>query len=103
MFLNVVIGKPLVEPHTLLASSFEDWIHNEQKMTLFTKERNLAKVLVESGIVSSRNEVKRNQPHLDKILDTPDCLEVKWGKKRLYIVVGPLDYKKWMNEHNYNE
>lgn len=39
-------------------------------------------------MVKSINEVRRNKTDLVKILDTPDFLEIKWGKKRLFIQVG---------------
>ena len=102
MFLNVVVGEPLLHPHFLIAKDLEDWETNEKKQTLFTNERNLAKILVEAGVVSSKSEVRRNQPHLDRILDTPDCLEVKWGKKKIFIVVGPINKEQWEKEHDYD-
>ena len=102
MFMNVVIGEPLLSPDLLIAKDLEDWNLNEKDKTLFTNERNLAKVLVEMGVVSSRSEIKRNQPTLDRLLEKPDCFFVKWGKKKVYVVVGPLDKDKWELEHNYN-
>jgi len=44
--------------------------------------------MVQSGIVPSISEVKRNKPQFVKLLDTLDFLEIKWGKSRLYIIVG---------------
>lgn len=35
MFLNVVIGKPLVDPKTLLALDDLDWKNNEQPQIAF--------------------------------------------------------------------
>jgi len=88
MFENVVIGKPLVEAKTLIAYDDEDWIKYEKPNTLFTNSRNLAQVLKEAGVVPSVNEVRRNKPELNITLDKLDCLWVKWGKKRVWIVVG---------------
>ena len=81
MFQNVVIGKPLVDPKELLGE------FNERD-TLFTEERWLPAVLVEAGVAPSRSEVQRNKPELCRSLDELDCIWVKWGKKRLFIIVG---------------
>ena len=88
MFHNVVIGKPIVEPSQLLAIDEKDWEENEKKLTLFTETRFLPAVMKEAGIVQSTGEVRRNKPELMVTLDRPDCINLKWGKKFLYIVVG---------------
>lgn len=88
MFLNVVIGKPLVDPKTLLALDDFDWKNNEQTQTLFTEIRYLPAVMKEAGVVQSTSEVRKNRPDLNISLENPDCLWVKWGKKRLYVIVG---------------
>jgi hypothetical protein len=41
----------------------------------------------EAGVVSSISEVKRNRKDLVITLDKPDCLNIKFGKKHLFIVV----------------
>ena len=88
MFLNVVIGKPLVDPKTLLALDDLDWTNNEQPQTLFTETKYLPAVMKEAGVVQSTSEVRKNRPDLNISLENPDCLWVKWGKKRLYVIVG---------------
>ena len=88
MFLNVVIGKPLVDPKTLLALNDLDWKNNEQPHTLFTETRYLPAVMKEAGLVQSTSEVRKNRPDMNISLENPDCLWVKWGKKRLYVIVG---------------
>ena len=88
MFHNVVIGKPLIEPYILLALDEQDWKNTEEKLTLFTETRFLPAVMKEAGIVSSTGEVRRNRPELCISLEKVDCINLKWGKKRLYIVVG---------------
>ena len=88
MFLNVVIGKLLVDPKTLLALDDLDWKNNEQPQTLFTEIRYLPAVMKEAGVVQSTSEVRKNRPDLNISLENPDCLWVKWGKKRLYVIVG---------------
>ena len=88
MFHNVVIGKPLIEPSTLLANDLTDWEETEKKNTLFTDNRYLPAVMKEAGIVNSTGEVRRNRPDLCITLDEIDCINIKWGKKRLYIIVG---------------
>ncbi len=88
MFMNVVVGKPLVHPKDLLAFDEQDWKNNEQSQTLFTESRYLPSILKEAGVVSSTSEVRRNKPELNILLERIDCLWVKWGKKKIYIVVG---------------
>lgn len=88
MFQNVVIGKPLIEPWKLISITKEEFERFDQKETLFTEERFLPAILVETGIVKSRGEVRRNKPELCITLDKLDCLWVKWGKHKLWIVVG---------------
>lgn len=88
MVRNIVIGKPLVEPKDLLALNDNDWENAEKEITTFTNERWLPAIMVQSGVVSSISEVKRNKPQLVKMLDALDFLEIKWGKSRLYIIVG---------------
>lgn len=88
MYHNVVIGKPLVDPAILLSYDQNDWETNEKHQTLFTDVRNLATVMKEAGVVQSVSEVRRNKPELNITLNKLDCFWVKWGKKRLYVIVG---------------
>lgn len=88
MFLNIVIGNPLVHPMELIALDANDWETNEKAQTYFTETRYLPAVLKEAGIVSSTGEVRRNQPALCRNLDELDCFWLKWGKKKIWIVVG---------------
>lgn len=88
MFHNVVIGNPIVDVNSLLAIDEKDWEENEKKNTLFTETRFLPAILKEAGIVKSTGEVRRNKPELCITLDKLDCINLKWGKKFLYIVVG---------------
>lgn len=86
-FENIIIGKPLVDPWKLLAINQEDW-ENIEKKTLFTNKRFLPHVMKDIGMVNSVSEVKRNQPHLFVSLDNLDFLIIKWGKKKVFIIVG---------------
>lgn len=88
MFQNVVIGKPIVDVESLLAADKNDWEENEKKNTLFTETRFLPAIMKEAGIVQSTSEVRRNKPELMINLNELDCINLKWGKKYLYIVVG---------------
>lgn len=88
MIQNIVIGEHLIEPWHMFSVSEDDFEQNDKQNTLFTEERFLPKLMVEAGIAKSINEVRRNRPELVKSLDTPDFLEIKWGKKRLFIQVG---------------
>lgn len=88
MFQNVVIGKPIVDVESLLAFDKDDWEENEKKNTLFTETRFLPTIMKEAGVVQSAGEVRRNRPELVVTLDKLDCINLKWGKKFLFIVVG---------------
>lgn len=88
MFHNVVIGKPIIDVSKLLALDEHDWQENEQKVTLFTETRFLPAIMKEAGIVQSTSEVRRNRPDLCINLDKLDCINLRWGKKFLFIVVG---------------
>ena len=88
MFHNVVVGKPIVNVSSLLAINERDWGENEKKNTLFTETRFLPAIMKEAGIVQSTGEVRRNKPELCIALDKLDCINLKWGKKFLFIVVG---------------
>ena len=88
MFHNVVVGKPIVDVSCLLAVDEKDWEENEKKNTLFTETRFLPAIMKEAGIVQSIGEVRRNKKELCISLDNVDCINLKWGKKFLFIVVG---------------
>ena len=88
MFQNVVIGKPLIEPWQLISITEEEFETFDRRNTLFTEERFLPAILVETGVVKSRGEVRRNKPELCVTLDKLDCLWIKWGKHKIWIVVG---------------
>ena len=88
MYLNIVIGTPLVDPAPLLAYDKKDWECIEQKHTFLTNQRFLPAILRDAGVVPSISEVRRNRSDLVVTLDKLDCFWVKWGKKKLYIIVG---------------
>ena len=87
-FQNVIIDTPLVHPSHLFAFNEQDWEENEKDNTLTTSERFLPRILVEAGLVKSTSEIKRNKPEFWITLEKTDFLEIKWGKKRLFICVG---------------
>lgn len=88
MIQNIVVGHPIVEPWTMFAESEKEFEANKERDTLFTDSRFLPDIMVQAGIVSSKGEVRRNQPKLVRTLDELDFVELKWGKKRLFILVG---------------
>lgn len=87
-FENVVIGKPIVEPESMFAKDLEDWEKVEKEKTFYTEERFLPKVLVEIGVAPSVNEIRRNRKDLVKRLEELEYLEIKYGKKKIFILVG---------------
>lgn len=80
MVNNIIIGKPLV--------AIEDLGITQNETTVFDNERFLPKLLVNHGITFSTNEVRRNRPELVRTLDKPEIFEIKWGKKKVWIIVG---------------
>ncbi len=85
---NVIIGELIMHPSILFALDHQDWEENEVEKTVFTDERFLPKIMVECGLVSSISEVRRNKPALVRTLNKLDFIEVKWGKKKLFIGIG---------------
>lgn len=85
---NIVIGNPIVEPSSIFGKDEEDWILFEQEKTYFTSERFLPRILVDLGIAPSISEVRRNRKDLVITLEQLDYLEIKYGKRRLFILVG---------------
>lgn len=85
---NVVIGKPLVDESLFLSYDIEDWEIYEKDKTYYTDERFLPKILVDLGIVKSTSEVRRNKKEFVRVLEPYDYLEIKWGKRKLFILVG---------------
>lgn len=97
--LNVQVGYPIVALSELIPmEEFSD--------SISTMTRYLPKIMVEAGIVSSTSEVRRNRPDLCKMYpdDMTTYEEIKWGKKRLYIVVGkeaPINFEDiWKSDDN---
>ncbi len=87
---NIVIGKPIVEPSTMLSLDEDDWNRTEKEKTYYTDERFLPRILVDIGIYPSVNEIRRNKPDLMIELNQLDFLDnLKVSKKRrLWILVG---------------
>ena len=95
---NVVIDSPMVNPSTIFAYDNKDWEDNEKIKTCYTSERFLPKILKEIGIVKSTSEVRRNKPKLCISLEGPDFLEIKWGKKKCWILVGVNKQQEYINK-----
>jgi hypothetical protein len=85
---NVVIGNPIVSSVVMLSKDVDDWNTIEKDKTIWTDERFLPKILVDIGFAPSISEIRRNRKDLVKIFDTLDFLEIKYGKKRCWILVG---------------
>ena len=85
---NIVINSPLVPSEEIFALSHEDWINIEQDKTYYTEETFFPRIMVDIGVAKSTSEVKRNKPELVKELNNYDYLEIKWGKRKLFILVG---------------
>lgn len=84
---DVVVGKPICEPWQMFCNTEDEW-EDTKKEVIFTNERFLPRIMVDCGVVKSVSEVRRNKSDLVVELNKLDFLEVKWGKSRLYILVG---------------
>lgn len=87
MIKDVIIGKPIIDPWYIFCKEEYEWDEIKDEI-YYTEERFLPKIMVDLGIVKSVSEVKRNQSKLIKELNNLDYLEIKWGKNRLFILVG---------------
>jgi len=85
---NIVVGTPEFSPAEMFASNEEDWINSEMEKTEYTTERFLPKILVDFGFTKSISEIRRNRPDLVKTLDKFEFLEIKLGKRKIWILVG---------------
>ncbi len=85
---NIVVGNPTLEPSRMFAVDNTDWENIEKPKTFFTEERSLPKILKEIGVVPSIGEVRRNKPNLCITFEEPTYFECKWGKRKLFILVG---------------
>lgn len=72
----------------MFALDEEDWKNVEKEKTYYTEERNLAVILKEIGVVNSTSEVRRNKPQYAVKLEKLDFIEIKWGKRKLFVLVG---------------
>lgn len=87
IYYNVCIGKPLVPAEQVFATVDDDW-EEVKKSILFTEMRHLPALLVRCGVAKTINEVIKKKPELDRILDKPDFVVVKYGKRHIAILVG---------------
>ena len=86
-YVDIIIGKPIVDPWYIFCKEKEEWDGVKDNI-VYTEERFLPRLMVDLGIVKSISEVRRNQPKLFTNLDKLDYLEIKWGKNKLFILVG---------------
>lgn len=105
---NIVIGIPVYPCGELLSDGTMSDMLNETEKTYFTNNPSIAQILKELGVVSSINEVRRNQPLLVPNFDKDyiDCFWVKWGKRKFYVIKGrgvsEVEYNKWRGLYEAN-
>lgn len=83
---NVIVGKPELNAVELLSKDAKDWQEVESKITMRTESRYLPEILWQAGLVASKGEVRRNKPQYNIELER-GYYEIKWGKRKLFIVV----------------
>lgn len=87
MVRDIIIGKPIIDPWYIFCKEKDEWNSIKDEI-YYTKERFLPKIMVDIGLVKSISEVRRNQKQLIVSLDHLDYMEIKWGKNRLFILIG---------------
>jgi hypothetical protein len=103
---NVVIGKPICSEEEIFGINVFDWESVEKEKTIWVSERFLPKIMagdieadyfenselkhgiINLGLAPSSSEIRRNRKDLVISLDNPDYIEIKYGKKRLFVLVG---------------
>lgn len=86
-YRDIIIGQPIVDPWYIFCKEKYEWDSVKDDI-YYTDERFLPKLMVDLDIVKSISEVRRNKPELLMTLDKLDYLEIKWGKNRLFVLVG---------------
>lgn len=86
-FKDIIIGTPIVEPWYIFCEEEHEWDDIKDDIH-YTEERFLPKIMINLGLVDSISEVRRNKPQLMINLDKLDYVEIKWGKSKLFILVG---------------
>lgn len=104
---NIVIGTPICTPEEIFGviNNPEVW-EKEKELTIWTNERSLARLfggefeaswyeygelktdVISLGFAKSVSEVRRNRQDLAIMLDHLDYIEPKFGKNKLFILVG---------------
>lgn len=100
---NIVIGKPIVSEDLMFGNDDPKTWEGQSVLTFWTEERNIPKILggevmghfygetvdhpVRLGIAPSASEVRRNRKELC-VCPRLDYMEIKYGKRRLFILVG---------------
>jgi len=85
-FENIILEDSEINPVDMLALNSADWELNEIPKTAWVKERFIPRILVDTGIVKSISEVKRNKPELCINIPYNQYLEIKWGKRKFWIL-----------------
>lgn len=85
-FENIIVQDSEVNPIEMLCVNDFDWEYIEKQKTIWTNERYLPRILVDSGVVKSTSEVRRNKPEYNITLPQNKYLEIKWGKRKFWIL-----------------
>lgn len=101
---NIIIGNPIVPDELIFGTDDPNVWEKEKDMTIWTEERSLARIIggdfigsytrngeketINLEFAKSVSEVRRNRKDLSVMLDKLDYIEIKYGKKRLFILVG---------------
>lgn len=120
---NIIIGKPIVNADSMFGINEKPEVWEEEKQkTLWTNERSLPKIIggefeaawfegdkfnhdtISLEFAKSASEVRRNRKDLNITLEHLDYIEIKWGKHKLYILIGdqpmPLNEDDLLKELN---
>lgn len=83
----IVCDTPWESPvQDLLSNGTIDDMNLEFGRTLYTHDRFIPQILLHLGWIKSKGEVKRNKPELFREIKQGEYLEIKWRKRKLWIV-----------------
>lgn len=85
---NVVVANSILDPLEILSNwSAGDWNYNELPKTMYgVEERFIPKIMQMTGVVSTTGIVRKNRPELWREIKSGEYLEIRWGKKKLFVV-----------------
>lgn len=85
---NIIVSDTTWEApvRDLLSNGTIEDMNIEFLKTHYTHIRFIPEILLSLNFVKSKSEVKRNKPELFRDLRHEEYLEIKWGKRKLWLI-----------------